>query len=568
MAKKRNPLSHVRPDYSVMVVTLLFLLLATVIVLHETDQKQEIRSHAALTTDAILGLDLLLHGIGSGGDNVNAKSSGTANPLHPERLVKVEIRNASNAVVAMPQSIVQFQKTTGNFTGTISAGSLTTGVYTIKVEMPQFLWKTVPGIISITSGQTTAVNQIALTTGDVNSDNKLSILDYNLVLDCFSDLSSAKNCADQAKKQSADITDDGSVNQFDYNLFLRELSVQSGDGGSQPIVTPSPTTGGALAIKVVGNHFVNQNNQTIQLRGINRSGTQYMCADGGGFFDGPSDNNSIAAIKAWGVNVVRVNMNEHCWLGLTDIPAATRGTAYQSAIGDFVNRLNAQGMYVIIDMHFNAAGTGVTDEKGAPDRDHATAYWSSVGSYFKNNHAVLFDLYNEPTSNDSTPGWTCIRDGGCSGYSFVTEGMQQMLNAVRATGATNPVLVGGPEWAGSLSQWLTYKPTDTASQLVASVHVYGQPLGSPYDSPSTWNGDMLSVSQQYPIVMGEIGDSDCSHKFIDQLMPWADSHGISYLAWSWIVGNCSGEPSLITNYNGTPSNYGIGYRDHLLSLPH
>src|SRR5438105_2895569 len=43
---------------------------------------------------------------------------------------------------------------------------------------------------------------------------------------------------------------------------------------------------GALSISIQGNHFVNQNGQTVQLRGVNRSGTQYVCAEGaGGVFD-------------------------------------------------------------------------------------------------------------------------------------------------------------------------------------------------------------------------------------------------------------------------------------------
>jgi endoglucanase len=51
-------------------------------------------------------------------------------------------------------------------------------------------------------------------------------------------------------------------------------------------------------------------------------------------------------------------------------------------------------------------------------------------------------------------------------------------------------------------------------------------------------------------------------------MPWADSHGISYIGLSWITSDCSGEPALITNYNGTPTNYGIGLGNHLQALPH
>ena len=70
---------------------------------------------------------------------------------------------------------------------------------------------------------------VSLVTGDINNDNALTILDYNVLIDCYSDLLPARNCSDQNKKASADLSDDGAVNASDYNLFLRELSVVSGE---------------------------------------------------------------------------------------------------------------------------------------------------------------------------------------------------------------------------------------------------------------------------------------------------------------------------------------------------
>src|SRR2546422_3166294 len=52
-----------------------------------------------------------------------------------------------------------------------------------------------------------------------------------------------------------------------------------------------------------------------RLRGVNRSGTEYACAQGWGMFDGPSDSASVQAIASWKANVVRVPLNETCWLG-------------------------------------------------------------------------------------------------------------------------------------------------------------------------------------------------------------------------------------------------------------
>ena len=53
--------------------------------------------------------------------------------------------------------------------------------------------------------------------------------------------------------------------------------------------------------------------------GVNRSGTEYACVQGWGLFDGPNTAQSVAAIARWHVNIVRVLLNEDCWLGINGI---------------------------------------------------------------------------------------------------------------------------------------------------------------------------------------------------------------------------------------------------------
>src|SRR5439155_374946 len=75
-------------------------------------------------------------------------------------------------------------------------------------------------------------------------------------------------------------------------------------------------------------------------------------------------------------------------------------------------RLHAAGMYAIVDLHWNAQGTLPADGKTGQGRkmadlDHAPAFWSSVASFFKNDHGVVFDLFNEPHDI----GWDCWLNG-------------------------------------------------------------------------------------------------------------------------------------------------------------
>ena len=87
------------------------------------------------------------------------------------------------------------------------------------------------------------------------------------------------------------------------------------------------------------------------------------------------------------------------------------------------------------------------------DEALSPALWQGVATTFKNNHSVLlFDLFNEPypdNNRDSTAAWNCVLKGGsCSGVSFPTAGVQQLVNVVRATGATQPVMIAGPQYGG------------------------------------------------------------------------------------------------------------------------
>ena len=71
---------------------------------------------------------------------------------------------------------------------------------------------------------------------------------------------------------------------------------------------------------------------------------------------GPMDRLAIAAMKTWRINVVRVPLNEGCWLGLPNVKPEYGGPRYRRAGLGYVQRLRAAGLYVIIDLHWSAPG--------------------------------------------------------------------------------------------------------------------------------------------------------------------------------------------------------------------
>lgn len=329
----------------------------------------------------------------------------------------------------------------------------------------------------------------------------------------------------------------------------------------RPLEAPLGTVGNGLpskrpllSVAVDGNSLVDGADHPVVLHGVDISGTEWECLHGR-TFRSPSDDAAIDAISSWQVNAVRIPLNEDCWLGLGG--AIEPSETYRSEIEEYVARLHAHGLYATLDLHWNAPGDlEATGQRAMADQDHAPAFWQSVASSFRSDQAVLFDLYNEPRDVD----WECwLR--GCETGGEQTAGMQELLDAVRSTGATQPVMVGGIDSASRAGAgWLSHHPDDPAHQLVAAVHVYDQ-------SGQSWlDANIGSVAHSFPVVVGEVGETDCSDRDLDAFLPWADSQGVSYVAWAWYVGDCSHYPSLIADYSGTPTAYGVGYRDHLAEI--
>jgi len=343
-------------------------------------------------------------------------------------------------------------------------------------------------------------------------------------------------------------------------------------GSSLPLgdAPAKPLTGSSLTgIRVSGNRLVDGYGNTIHLQGVNRSGTEYACVQGWGIFDGPNDAASVQAIQSWKVNVVRVLLNEDCWLNINGIKSQYAGKKYIDAVVQYVDLLHRYGMYAEVSLIWGAPGKyQATYQPDAPDEDHSPKMWASMAATFKNDPNVILAPWGE-----TTVGWKCFMRKGCDNEAaygpqnkyYRTAAMQQAVNVMRKAGYNGVISIPCIDYANACgkidgsnyngSTWLRSRPADPQHQLIAEAHVYGKNL---CDTIACFDSSMRPITKVVPLIFGETGEtydaSDCYPNYIPTFLDWADAHGVGYEAWTWDAWTSQPCGVLISDYNGTPAN--------------
>jgi endoglucanase len=317
-------------------------------------------------------------------------------------------------------------------------------------------------------------------------------------------------------------------------------------------------------LHVVGAELQDDQGELVRLRGVNRSGSEYACLADNGFFDGPTDDESIAALRRWNVNAVRIPLNEACWLAINGASPRFSGAAYQGAIKNYVSRLERDGLVPILELHRAAPGDLAADKLyPMPNADHTPTFWREVATTFLDDDAVVLEPYNEPfpdKNRNTEEAWTCWRDGCKSPETYwgatlafpeyEAVGMQELVSTIRETGAKHLLLLGGVQYSNRLTGWLAHAPQDPLGNIAPAWHVYNFNACA---NASCWDSEPFMVASQVPLVATEIGQDDCQGSMVAPLMTALDERQASYLAWWWNLsrGDCS--PATSENHgDGAP----------------
>lgn len=166
-----------------------------------------------------LNVTLTLPGIGP----KTSSNNDNPNPIHKTRSATLKVYNSTDTLVKTMNQNLSWD---GKFLGNFDLGTgFTSGTYRITIALNNTLYKQVSGIANIIAGQRNSLPETRLITGDINQNNRMDTLDYNLFVACYQ----AKASCTTEQKALADFNDNGEFDIFDNAIIVNAFLNVEGD---------------------------------------------------------------------------------------------------------------------------------------------------------------------------------------------------------------------------------------------------------------------------------------------------------------------------------------------------
>jgi endoglucanase len=219
----------------------------------------------------------------------------------------------------------------------------------------------------------------------------------------------------------------------------------------------------------------------MRYMGVNLAGAEFgTVAEYGGALPGVygsqyiyPNQTEVDYFRSRGMNTLRLCFR---WERLQQTTNATFSSIEFNRLHTFVSQTTAKGVYVILNPHnfaryfpdistfttMQSGSVGVIGSAEVPNAAFAD-FWSRLANIYKTNSLVIFGLMNEPNAISASQ-WATSANAAIAG--------------IRATGATNLILVPGTSWTGAQS-WSSsgnssamLNIVDTGSNYAFEVHQY------------------------------------------------------------------------------------------------
>jgi hypothetical protein len=201
--------------------------------------------------------------------------------------------------------------------------------------------------------------------------------------------------------------------------------------------------------------------------------------------------------------------------------------------------------YTLIDLQWLDADTpfGPNRQFVAPlPNAHSLLLWRTVARRYRDEPAVLFDIFNEPHDRlpeDPFPLWK--PDGTQYPAAHRRVSMEEwqpwarmLIDAIRGEAPQALIFVSGTNWAYDLRGFPLDRPN-----LVYSTHVYS-------NKGLRWEECFGALARTHPVFAGEWGGPENELDWGRRLSNYFDALGIGWAVWSW-----TDWPNMMTRYQPT-----------------
>jgi len=339
--------------------------------------------------------------------------------------------------------------------------------------------------------------------------------------------------------------------------------IQTPTSTTPPTPTPDPWATQGLSVR--GTRIIAPDGKPITLIGAARFSLEFACQG-----DGHFQLSDFEAMRAWGMNTVRLPLSSAYWRNLDN-----GCPDYRATVAAAVAHAEAAGLYVILDLQRDApfsspdAATSGGAQCPLPDARYDLAFWQSLAAMYRGDPRVLFDLFGEPYEVSWDQWWSggsitssCYGDGYQTQHTYTAIGMPALAAAVRAVAPRNLIILSGLDWGYDLSG-LSRQHAVSLSNVLYATHPWGHPsVQRPFDWPRAFG----ATAQQLPVIATEFGAYDCQTGYISTELAYFAHLHMSFLAWAWTTGGCQ-TPALLASWSGAPTvPYGSFIRQRMLTV--
>jgi endoglucanase len=304
---------------------------------------------------------------------------------------------------------------------------------------------------------------------------------------------------------------------------------------------------GLPLLRTSGNRIINSTTGVpVLLRGVNRSGLEYSDPDEQGFLSGASLSRAEIQFitQDWRCNIIRLPFNQ-------DFALRGHGRTadeYQQALDQVIYWASLFGAYTLLDLQWLDAeriyGGNRNFVAPLPNMESLNL-WSTLARRYKDEPAVLYDLFNEPHDRLPDDPYPLNKPDGTT---YPASQMKVTMNewqpwarklteAIRNENPDALIFIAGTNWAYDLRGM----PIEDLDNVVYSTHIYP-------NKGSDWDKVFGDLSESFPVFAGELGGtaSPAELNYVRRLLDYLQRREIGFAAWSWFD-----DPKLVTRYAPT-----------------